>query len=295
MPEGSGFKLVGQCALAAVAMALPILALGGWVIAEDYADKERAAAAYREAAQAWERVAAAPAADVLPADVTAHGRDVFMSACITCHGADGRGVPSLGKDLTQSDFVALQSDTALTQFLATGRPNAKPLPMPAKGGRDDLTDADLAAVTRFIRGLQDPRRMPSLPAYAAAAPAPATQAEKDAALAAAGGDAELAEFIASGSKLYTGTCIACHGPNGSGIKGNGKPLARNTFVASMDDDALLAFIKRGRDPSDPKNTTGVGMPAKGGNPALSDDDLLDIIAFIRTLQAAPGASASAKN
>jgi len=136
--------------------------------------------------------------------------------------------------------------------------------------------------------------MPSLPAFAAAAPAPVTQAEKDAALAAAGGDAELAEFIASGTKLYAGTCIACHGPQGTGVKGNGKALARNTFVGSLDDDALLAFIKKGRDPGDPKNTTGIGMPAKGGNPALSDDDLLDIIAYIRTLQERTGTAASAQ-
>jgi disulfide bond formation protein DsbB len=80
------------------------------------------------------------------------------------------------------------------------------------------------------------------------------------------------------------TCVACHGAGAVGVAGLGKPLVNNAFVQSQDDDALLAFIQKGRDPSDPMNTTGVGMPAKGGNPALSEDDILDIIAYLRTLQ-----------
>ena len=65
---------------------------------------------------------------------------------------------------------------------------------------------------------------------------------------------------------------------------HGKALANNEFIRSLDDDSLLAFIKQGRSPSDPKNTTGIQMPPKGGNPAMSDDDILDVIAYLRTLQ-----------
>lgn len=104
-----------------------------------------------------------------------------------------------------------------------------------------------------------------------------------AALTAAGGDPELAEYIASGARLYATTCIACHGPGGAGMAGNGKPLAGSLFVRSLDDDGLFQFIQRGRDPTDPKNTTGIAMPPKGGNPALSEDDILDIIAYLRSL------------
>ena len=50
----------------------------------------------------------------------------------------------------------------------------------------------------------------------------------------------------------------------------------------LDDDAL-AFVKKGRSTSDPLNTTKVDMPPKGGNPALSDDDVLDIISYLRFL------------
>ena len=47
---------------------------------------------------------------------------------------------------------------------------------------------------------------------------------------------------------------------------------------------MVDFIKVGRDPSDPLNTTGVAMPPKGGNPALDEEDLYDIVAFIRVIQ-----------
>jgi disulfide bond formation protein DsbB len=97
-------------------------------------------------------------------------------------------------------------------------------------------------------------------------------------------EAEWAEYVANGTRLYGTTCVACHGPGATGMPGLGKALVNNAFVQSLDDEALLAFIQKGRDPSDPLNTTGIGMPAKGGNPALSEDDILDIIAYLRTLQ-----------
>jgi cytochrome c oxidase subunit II len=79
-------------------------------------------------------------------------------------------------------------------------------------------------------------------------------------------------------------CAGCHGAGGEGVKGLGKPLANSEFTASLTDTELVDFIKRGRAIDDPANTSGVAMPPKGGNPALSDTDLLDIVAFIRTLQ-----------
>ncbi len=52
----------------------------------------------------------------------------------------------------------------------------------------------------------------------------------------------------------------------------------------MTDDEFVDFIKLGRPASHPDNTTGVDMPPKGGNPALTDDELYDVVAFVRTLQ-----------
>src|SRR5262249_24615754 len=161
----------------------------------------------------------------------------------------------LGKDLTQSWFVASRTDDELRAFVAAGRTvndsyNTTRVPMPPRGGHEELSDADLGDIITYVRGLQDPRRLPQLPPSAAAlaAAAPPTEEEKAKALVAAGGDAELAEYIAHGTKVFAGTCSACHGKDAHGLAGLGKDLVHSTFCKSLDDDGLLAFIKRGRDP-----------------------------------------------
>lgn len=88
---------------------------------------------------------------------------------------------------------------------------------------------------------------------------------------------------AKGKEAFA-TCAGCHGPEGKGIEGLGKDMTSSEFIASQTDEQLLAFIKTGRPATDPLNTTGVDMPGKGGNPALTDAQMMDIIAYIRSLQ-----------
>lgn len=86
-----------------------------------------------------------------------------------------------------------------------------------------------------------------------------------------------------GQTFFVGTCSACHGPDATGVVGLGKDLTTSTFVAERTDAEMLAFILTGRPASDPLNTTGVDMPPRGGNPALTDADITDIIAFLRSI------------
>lgn len=108
----------------------------------------------------------------------------------------------------------------------------------------------------------------------------------DGATDATNGDAEMvsAGDPVAGEELYNQVCIACHGPEGEGIEGLGKPFSTSDFIRTQSDQELLEFIKQGRPVSHPDNTTGVDMPPKGGNPALTDDQIMDIIAYMRTLQ-----------
>lgn len=87
----------------------------------------------------------------------------------------------------------------------------------------------------------------------------------------------------AGKQLFAGTCATCHGPAGEGLPGLGKDMTTSQFIAGKTDQELVDFVKVGRDPSDPLNTTGVAMPPKGGNPALTDQNLFDIVAYIRTI------------
>jgi disulfide bond formation protein DsbB len=88
---------------------------------------------------------------------------------------------------------------------------------------------------------------------------------------------------AHGEELYV-ACAACHGMDARGVQGLGKDLHNNEFMANMSDDEIVTFLKTGRSASHELNSTGVDMPPKGGNPALSDEDLLDIVAYMRTLE-----------
>jgi len=95
---------------------------------------------------------------------------------------------------------------------------------------------------------------------------------------------------AQGRNTFLGTCAACHGPDAQGITGLGKNLVTSEFVHSLTDDELLAFIQKGRQVFDPANTTGVEMPPRGGNPGLSDNDLRNIIVYLRSIGGPPTVS-----
>lgn len=108
-------------------------------------------------------------------------------------------------------------------------------------------------------------------------PPPAPAAHSNGAVAVAQGDAN------AGKATFATTCAACHGPAGEGVQGLGKDMTTSEFIAGLSDAELMAFIKQGRPIGDPLNTTGVDMPPKGGNPALSDAQLADIIAYMRSI------------
>lgn len=88
--------------------------------------------------------------------------------------------------------------------------------------------------------------------------------------------------VSEGRSLFGSTCAACHGSNAEGVSGLGKDLIQSEFVHGMTDEELREFIIIGREAWDPANTTGIPMPARGGNPALSDVSIDQIIAFLRT-------------
>jgi len=288
---GSGVRETGIAVLIGLAICIPFFGLTGFRVFGDWSSRHRARQAQIAAALAYERLLEVPPGEAIGLDTAMHGRSLYMEVCAACHRADAGGVSGLGRNLRESDFIAASNDASLHEFLVKGRLDANP-PMPPRGGRSDLTDSDIDALVAYLRCVQDPRRAPEMPEYIAAAPAAPSQDDLTRALEAAGGDAELAEYIAYGQKVYLSSCQSCHGSDARGVTGNGKNIADSAFVRDHDDDALLAFLKRGRDPSDPANTTGVGMPAKGGNPALDDDDLLDVIAYLRSLQPARGSSVS---
>lgn len=235
------------------------------------------------------------------------GRAVFLTVCASCHGPSGRGVTGLGKDLVASAYCRGLSDADLAAFVRAGRAaddpkNTTKVAMPPSGGNPSLTDPQVADAVAFLRGLQNKSRMPALaPATAehvmetmlAMAPAPAA-----ATTTAAGGAAEgpahyeddeyETDDVAMGARYYAMSCVSCHGADANGLPNLGKSLRTSEFVKGLDDDALIAFLGKGRSTSDPMNTTKVDMPPRGGNPALNDDRLFQVVAYLRWLPKHPG-------
>ncbi len=90
--------------------------------------------------------------------------------------------------------------------------------------------------------------------------------------------------LAHGQQLAGQSCSSCHGQDFEGVKSLGPALTDNDFIQDHTDDELIDFIKEGRSKDDPDSETGIAMPPYGGNPRLTDDDLADIVLFLRTLK-----------
>jgi disulfide bond formation protein DsbB len=84
-----------------------------------------------------------------------------------------------------------------------------------------------------------------------------------------------------GAALYGANCATCHGANlEGGIGAVLNPIDKLPGVTNTLDPAfLIQIITTGRQPQagDPKS---IPMPAKGGNPNLTDQDIKDLAAYI---------------
>ncbi len=235
------------------------------------------------------------AADVEATDASydpalvAQGETLYQ-LCAACHGPDARGLPNLGKDLVTSEFVHSLSDEELLTFVNTGRPlwdpmNTTGIDMPPKGGNPALKDEEILAIIAYIRTLTASNAGAAIgSAGESQAVADTGQSGGSETVAAAAYDPAL---VAQGETLFL-LCAACHGSDARGLPNLGKDLVVSEFVHSLSDEELLNFVKAGRPLWDPLNTTGIDMPPKGGNPALTDEEILAIIAYVRTLSASGG-------
>lgn len=74
----------------------------------------------------------------------AHGREVFATACSSCHGPDGRGA----RTIADRSFLALVTDQHLRTVMIVGMPN---LGMPDwRGHSKPLTDADVTDLVAWL-------------------------------------------------------------------------------------------------------------------------------------------------
>lgn len=89
-------------------------------------------------------------------DVT--GQVLFAGTCAVCHGPTGESIEGLGPNLTTSEFVGNVSDEDLLDFIKAGRPvddptNTSGVPMPPKGGNQNLTDEQLLDIITYLHSI----------------------------------------------------------------------------------------------------------------------------------------------
>jgi cbb3-type cytochrome c oxidase subunit III len=190
------------------------------------------------------------------------GATLYGTFCASCHGARGEGMRYPGMAafpaIANPDFLALAPDSFLVVTVRSGRPGRR---MPAWGEKEGgLRPEEILRVVAYVRdelggGVRtepDPR--------------PARWVR---------GDPER------GRRIYQAVCSGCHGPEGEGNEG--PALAIPVFLRTATDTYLVETIRRGR--------RGTSMPGfshpSPAWPVLSDGDIEDVVAFLRTWEETP--------
>ncbi|WP_165007546.1 c-type cytochrome [Neisseria yangbaofengii] len=198
------------------------------------------------------------------------GEAIFNKICIQCHASDSNvpNAPKLENNAAWAPRIAQGFDTlfnhALNGFNA----------MPAKGGAADLTDQELKRVIVFMANksggsFPNPDESAAAPTEAAASDAAPVEGEAAAAPAEAAPAAETAAPAAAGvdgKAVYDGLCMACHASGVAGAPKVGNAADWKERLAQGKDTLYKHSIE---------GFTGKKgmMPAKGGNPSLTDDEI----------------------
>lgn len=247
---------------------------------------------------AVEPTVAAPAAVTYSRAVVNTGSGLFQATCTTCHGFDGTGIPGLGKNLIDSEFVHSLSDADLVAFIEKGRDASDPLnttgiPMPPYGGNPTLTEDQLHAIVAYVRTLSDPSLIEGASTSGSAGQAPAPTAETvvvepTAVPTTAAPTAEVAVILptaipvtqqaASGESAYAAACANCHGADGSGNQPFGPGILDSEMMT--DRDQLVDLLTNGNVPE----TFGAGYAhqPRGGYPPLTDEQIQLLADYLLT-------------
>ena len=182
-------------------------------------------------------------AEAETADASAHpGKAAYDSVCVNCHG-----IPDLAAMIPQTGDAAAwasrieQGNDVLYAHAINGFVGEMGM-MPGKGGNLDLSDDEVKAAVDYMVGQVETTG-------SAAAAAPATETDK-------------------GQSVHDSICVNCHGIDALAamIPQTGDAAAWEARIAKgidvLYDNAINGF------------TGDMGMmPAKGGNPSLSEEDV----------------------
>ncbi|HQS37574.1 MAG: cytochrome c5 family protein [Methylotenera sp. 24-45-7] len=196
------------------------------------------------------------------------GEEVVKGVCAMCHAAGLMNSPKIG-DKGQWQARIAQGYETLVKHAIEGIRS-----MPARGGNPSLTDSEVANAVAYMANQSGANFKETAPKAAEAAPvaeapaaAPAVEAKAAEPVAVAAAPAVAAGK--SGEDVYKAVCAMCH--------------ATGLLNAPKFGDKAQweARIKQGYETLVTHANKGIrSMPAKGGNPSLSDDEVASAVKYM---------------
>jgi mono/diheme cytochrome c family protein len=211
---------------------------------------------------------------------------IFRAYCLACHNVDGKGaivrpgMPDI-PDFTVAAWHASRSNAELSKSILSG---GKFMP----SMKDKLTPTDADRMAKFVRGFEDGKLVVAL--ESAVVPVMPVPKPPDNEKPLPGGNEkpfvkptprptspETAERLRAAGVLFREYCIACHGPDGTGVVAMRATMpqlpdfTRTQFRDQHSDAQILVSILDGK---------GALMPANRGR--LTEGQARDMVAVIRT-------------
>lgn len=188
----------------------------------------------------------------LAADPISEGKKIYNQNCIYCHQADAIGMPGFAPSLRNKEFLSVSSDKFILGTIRDGRAGTGMPPFAHLGKKS------IASIVAYLRSYE---KLPNISKKVDAQPR-------------SQGDERLGQF------WFDSICSTCHGPNGDGYAagGTGTAIGKAGFLDKVSDGFIRVTIKQGR-----SNTRMIGYSGPAAMAALSDSDVDDIIAYLRTV------------
>ncbi len=203
---------------------------------------------------AWLMFSTVGLTQTVTTEMLSNGKQQFEVNCEMCHQADAIGEPGVAPSLTNQELLAVVSDKFLMATIRDGREDTG-MPPFAHLGRKNVRD-----IVVFLRSHTTRENRSA-----------EVDAQPD-----AHGDPRL------GKQWYDNICSTCHGLNGDGYYagGTGTAIGLSGFLDKATDGFIRVTIKEGR-----SNTRMLPFQGPEGLANLSDQEIDDIIVYLRTLSA----------
>jgi cytochrome c5 len=196
------------------------------------------------------------------------GEEVVKAVCSMCHAAGLMNAPKIGDKAQWQPRIAQGYETLVKHAIEGIRT------MPARGGNPSLTDGEVASAVANMANASGanftapaPKAAEEKPAEAAAPPAaPAAEVKAAEPVAVAAAPAAAGK---SGEEVYKAVCAMCHATGlmnapKFGDKAQWEPRIKQGY------DTLVTHANKGIRT----------MPAKGGNPSLSDAEVAGAVKYM---------------